>query len=119
ASAALLQPGQRIRLFSSLPDGGSEVVVEKVTIARLVDKPEGIAAESGQLVSVILSAEDAGRVAEFAGLPISFAILPNRAWRRFSGGTSCRGTRLGGLLARMRRPSRAKSERKPLVRLTG
>ncbi|WP_209370787.1 SAF domain-containing protein [Brevibacterium renqingii] len=76
ASAALLQPGQRIRLFSSLPDGGSEVVVEKVTIARLVDKPEGIAAESGQLVSVILSAEDAGRVAEFAGLPISFAILP-------------------------------------------
>lgn len=77
ASAALLQPGQRIRLFSSLPDGGSEVVVEKVTIARLVDKPEGITAESGQLVSVILSAEDAGRVAEFAGLPISFAILPN------------------------------------------
>ncbi len=76
ASAALLQPGQKIRLFSSLPDGGSEVVVEKVTIARLVDKPEGIAAESGQLVSVILSAEDAGRVAEFAGLPISFAILP-------------------------------------------
>lgn len=76
ASAALLQPGQRIRLFSSLPDGGSEVVVEKATIARLVDKPEGIAAESGQLVSVILSAEDAGHVAEFAGLPISFAILP-------------------------------------------
>jgi Flp pilus assembly protein CpaB len=76
ASAALLQPGQRIRLFSSLPDGGSEVVVESVTIARLVDKPDGIAAESGQLVSVILSAEDAGRVAEFAGLPISFAILP-------------------------------------------
>lgn len=76
ASAALLQPGQQIRLFSSLPDGGSEVVVEKVTIARLVDKPDGIAAESGQLVSVILNAEDAGRVAEFAGLPISFAILP-------------------------------------------
>lgn len=76
ASAALLQPGQKIRLFSSLPDGGSEVVVEKVTIARLVDKPEAIAAESGQLVSVILSADDAGRVAEFAGLPISFAILP-------------------------------------------
>jgi hypothetical protein len=76
ASAALLQPGQKIRLFSSLPDGGSEVIVEKVTIARLVNKPEGIAAESGQLVSVILSAEDAGRVAEFAGLPISFAILP-------------------------------------------
>lgn len=76
ASAALLQPGQKIRLFSSLPDGGSEVVVDTVTIARLVDKPEGIGAESGQLVSVILTAEDAGRVAEFAGLPISFAILP-------------------------------------------
>ena len=76
ASAALLQPGQKIRLFSSLPDGGAEVVVEKVTIARLVDKPEGIAAESGQLVSVILSAADAEHVAEFAGLPISFAILP-------------------------------------------
>lgn len=76
ASAALLQPGQKIRLFSSLPDGGSEIVVEEVTIARLVDKPEGITAESGQLVSVILSAEDARRVAEFAGLPISFAILP-------------------------------------------
>ena len=76
ASAALLQPGQKIRVFSSLPDGGSEVVVEEVTIARLVDKPEGITAESSQLVSVILSAEDARRVAEFAGLPISFAILP-------------------------------------------
>lgn len=76
ASAALLQPGQKIRLFSSLPDGGSEIVVEQVTIARLVDKPERITAESGQLVSVILSAEDARRVAEFAGLPISFAILP-------------------------------------------
>lgn len=77
ASAALLQPGQHIRLFSSLPDGGSEIVVDEVTIARLVDKPDGITAESGQLVSVILSSEDAGRVAEFAGLPISFAILPN------------------------------------------
>lgn len=76
ASAALLQPGQHIRLFSSLPDGGSEVVVEEVTIARLVDKPEGIASESGQLVSVILSSADAGRIAEFAGMPISFAILP-------------------------------------------
>lgn len=76
ASAALLQPGQRIRLFSSLPDGGSEVVVDEVTISRLVDKPEGIATEAGQLVSVILSAEDAGRIAEFAGMPISFAILP-------------------------------------------
>ncbi|MDN6746308.1 MAG: SAF domain-containing protein [Brevibacterium sp.] len=55
ASTALLQPGQRIRLFSSLPDGGSEVVVKEVTIARLVDKADGIAAQSGQLVSVILS----------------------------------------------------------------
>lgn len=76
ASAALLQPGQRIRLFSSLPDGGSEVVVEEVTIARLVDKADGIAAQSGQLVSVILSSDDAERIAEFAGMPISFAILP-------------------------------------------
>src|SRR5699024_7379750 len=90
ASAALLQPGQRIRLFSSLPDGGSEVVVEKVTIARLVDKPEGISAESGQRVSLILSAEHAGRVAEFAGLPVSFAILPSCACRHFSIGTSFR-----------------------------
>lgn len=77
ASAALLQPGQRIRLFSSLPDGGSEVVVEEVTIARLVDKPDGIAAQSGQLVSVILSSDGAERIAEFAGMPISFAILPS------------------------------------------
>ncbi|MDN5586485.1 MAG: SAF domain-containing protein [Brevibacterium sp.] len=76
ASAALLQPGQRIRLFSSLPDGGSEVVVKEVTIARLVDKPEGITSQSGQLVSVILSSDDAERIAEFAGMPISFAILP-------------------------------------------
>ncbi|NJC56264.1 SAF domain-containing protein [Brevibacterium marinum] len=76
ASAALLQPGQRIRLFSSLPDGGSEVVVEEVTIARLVEKADGISAESGQLVSVMLSSDDAGRIAEFAGMPISFAILP-------------------------------------------
>lgn len=76
ASAALLQPGQRIRLFSSLPDGGSEVVVEEVTIARLVDKDDGITAQSGQLVSVILSSHDAERIAEFAGMPISFAILP-------------------------------------------
>ncbi|WP_211978818.1 MULTISPECIES: SAF domain-containing protein [Brevibacterium] len=75
-SAGLLQPGQRIRLFSSLPEGGSEVVVEEVTIARLIRKENGIAAESGQLVSVILSPDDAGRIAEFAGLPISFAILP-------------------------------------------
>lgn len=76
ASAALLQPGQRIRLFSSLPDGGSDVVVKEVTIARLVDKSDGISAESGQLVSVILSTDDAQRIAEFAGMPISFAILP-------------------------------------------
>lgn len=76
ASAALLQPGQRIRLFSSLPDGGSELVVKEVTIARLVDKPEGITSQSGQLVSVILSSDDAERIAEFAGMPISFAILP-------------------------------------------
>lgn len=76
ASAALLQPGQRIRLFSSLPDGGSDVVVKEVTIARLVDKSDGISAESGQLVSVILSSDDAQRIAEFAGMPISFAILP-------------------------------------------
>lgn len=76
ASAALLQPGQRIRLFSSLPDGGSDVVVKEVTIARLVDKGDGISAESGQLVSVILSSDDAERIAEFAGMPISFAILP-------------------------------------------
>lgn len=76
ASTALLQPGQRIRLFSSLPDGGSEVVVKEVTIARLVDKADGIAAQSGQLVSVILSSGDAERIAEFAGMPISFAILP-------------------------------------------
>lgn len=75
-SAALLQPGQKIRLFSSLPEGGSEVVVNEVTIARMIDKANGIAVESGQLVSVILSPEDAGRIAEFAGLPISFAILP-------------------------------------------
>ena len=77
ASAALLQSGQRIRLFSSLPDGGSEVVVEEVTIARLVDKPDGIAAQSGQLVSVILSSDGAERIAQFAGMPISFAILPS------------------------------------------
>ncbi|MDN5737159.1 MAG: SAF domain-containing protein [Brevibacterium aurantiacum] len=77
ASAALLQPGQRIRLFSSLPDGGSDIVVKEVTIARLVDKGEGISAESGQLVSVILSSGDAARIAEFAGMPISFAILPD------------------------------------------
>lgn len=76
ASAALLQPGQRIRLFSSLPDGGSEIVVDKVTIARLINKAEGIASESGQLVTVILSSSDAGRIAEFAGMPISYAILP-------------------------------------------
>ncbi|HCG55590.1 MULTISPECIES: SAF domain-containing protein [Brevibacterium] len=76
ASAALLQPGQRIRLFSSLPDGGSDVVVKEVTIARLVDKGDGISAETGQLVSVILSSDDAERIAEFAGMPISFAILP-------------------------------------------
>ncbi|GAA1560433.1 MULTISPECIES: SAF domain-containing protein [Brevibacterium] len=76
ASAALLQPGQRIRLFSSLPDGGSEVVVKEVIIARLVDKPDGITSQSGQLVSVILSSDDAERIAEFAGMPISFAILP-------------------------------------------
>lgn len=76
ASAALLQPGQRIRLFSSLPDGGSDIVVKEVTIARLVDKSDGISAESGQLVSVILSSDDAQRIAEFAGMPISFAILP-------------------------------------------
>lgn len=76
ASAALLRPGQRIRLFSSLPDGGSDIVVKEVTIARLVDKGDGISAESGQLVSVILSSDDAERIAEFAGMPISFAILP-------------------------------------------
>lgn len=76
ASAALLQPGQRIRLFSSLPDGGSDIVVKEVTIARLVDKSDGISAKSGQLVSVILSSDDAQRIAEFAGMPISFAILP-------------------------------------------
>lgn len=76
ASAALLQPGQRIRLFSSLPDGGSEIVVDKVTIARLINKDEGITNESGQLVTVILSSTDAGRIAEFAGMPISYAILP-------------------------------------------
>lgn len=77
ASAALLQPGQRIRLFSSLPDGGSEIVVDKVTIARLINKAEGITSESGQLVTVILSSTDAGRIAEFAGMPISYAILPH------------------------------------------
>ena len=77
ASAALLQPGQRIRLFSSLPDGGSEIVVDKVTIARLITKAEGVTGESGQLVTVILSSTDAGRIAEFAGLPISYAILPH------------------------------------------
>lgn len=77
ASAALLEPGQRIRLFSSLPDGGSDVVVKEVTIARLVDQGDGISAESGQLVSVILSSSDAERIAEFAGMPISFAILPS------------------------------------------
>lgn len=77
SSAALLQPGQRIRLFSSLPDGGSDVVVKEVTIARLVDKADGISAETGQLVSVILSSDEAERVAEFAGMPISFAILPH------------------------------------------
>ncbi|WP_101574561.1 SAF domain-containing protein [Brevibacterium sp. 239c] len=76
SSAALLEPGQRIRLFSSLPDGGSDVVVKEVTIARLVDQGDGISAESGQLVSVILSSSDAERIAEFAGMPISFAILP-------------------------------------------
>lgn len=76
ASAALLQPGQRIRLFSSLPEGGSEIVVDKVTIARLINKAEGITGESGQLVTVILSSTDAGRIAEFAGMPISYAILP-------------------------------------------
>ncbi|MCI4010313.1 SAF domain-containing protein [Brevibacterium sp. ZH18] len=76
SSAALLQPGQRIRLFSSLPDGGSEIVVNEVTIARIVSGDEGITSEAGQIVSVILSADDAGRIAEFAGMPISFAILP-------------------------------------------
>lgn len=75
-SAGLLAPGQRIRLFSSLPEGGSEVVVEEVTIARVIEKSGGITNESGQLVSVMLSPDDAGRIAEFAGLPISFAILP-------------------------------------------
>lgn len=76
ASAGLLAPGQRIRLFSSLPEGGSEVVVEEVTIARIIEKGDSITNESGQLVSVMLSSDDAGRIAEFAGLPISFAILP-------------------------------------------
>ena len=76
ASAALLQPGQRIRLFSSLPDGGSEIVVKEVIIARLIEKPDGITSQSGPLVSVILSSDDAGRIAEFAGMPISIAILP-------------------------------------------
>lgn len=75
-SAGLLAPGQRIRLFSSLPEGGSEVVVDEVTIARIIEKENGVTAETGQLVSVILSPDDAGRIAEFAGLPISFAILP-------------------------------------------
>ncbi len=76
AAASLLQPGQRIRLFSSLPEGGSEVVADEVTIARVIVKQDGIAVDSGQIVSVILSSEDAGRIAEFTGLPISFAILP-------------------------------------------
>lgn len=75
-SAGLLQPGQRVRLFSSLPEGGAEVVVDAVTIARIVEAENGLAPVSGQLVSVILSPEDAGRIAEYAGLPISFAILP-------------------------------------------
>ncbi|RBP65500.1 SAF domain-containing protein [Brevibacterium sanguinis] len=76
ASAGLLQPGQRIRLFSSLPEGGSEVVVEEVTIAQVMAEEDGLTGGSGRLVSVILSSEDAGRIAEFTGLPISFAILP-------------------------------------------
>ncbi len=76
AAAGLLQPGQRVRLFSSLPEGGSEVVADEVTIARVIAEQDRIAVDSGQIVSVILSSEDAGRIAEFTGLPISFAILP-------------------------------------------
>lgn len=76
ASAALVSPGQRIRLFSALADGGTEVVVPTATIARLLEEDAELAGRSGLLISVILSEGEAERVAQFAGLPISFAILP-------------------------------------------